>query len=97
MSVHARDKGVLSPIVGWQVLLLDNDGQHAIGGAYPRRAQAMAFASREFGDIIGWRRLESTAWVAVRRADLPVHVPPRPRTRVPTGPHVPRWRRGEAS
>lgn len=95
VSVHARDAGVLSPVAGWQVMVMDLHGHQLIGEVHRRRAQAMAFASRHFGDIVGWRRLESTAWAAARRADVPI-VLARTRQRLKTGPQVPRWRSGTA-
>lgn len=95
VSVHARNTGVLSPIAGWQVIVLDHGDQRLVGSVHPRRALAMAFAADHFDDIVGWKRLESTAWIATRRADVPVSVPvsvPAARVRRSTGPNVPRWR-----
>lgn len=91
VSVHARNIGVLSPIAGWQVMLIDSDDQQPVGDVHPRRALAMAFATDQFDDIVGWKRLESTAWIATRRDEVPVHVPV-VRGRRSTGPNVPRWR-----
>ena len=91
VSVHHRNTGVLSPIAGWQVMLMDHEEQRVVGGVHPRRALAMAFATAQFDDIVGWQRLESTAWIAKRRADVPVGVPV-VRGRRSTGPSVPRWR-----
>lgn len=92
VSVHGRDAGVLSPIAGWQVVQFGPDGERLVGDVHLRRPQATAYACSRFDDIIGWRRLESTAWVAERRADTPARVTPVPR-RI-KGPHVPLWRLG---
>ena len=99
VSVHGRDAGVLSPINGWQVVQVTSDGQHAVGDVYPRRTHATAFASRHFEDIVGWKRLESTAWLAERRGDRTAPVSPPLPSPTPKGPQIPRWRlaQGHAS
>lgn len=91
VSVHARDTGVLAPIAGWQVMLIDHDDQQLVGSVHTRRALAQAFAADQFDDIVGWKRLESTAWIATRRTDVAVQVPA-VRVRKSVRPNVPRWR-----